>query len=615
VTTQPDGATPAHSDLGWLGGLALAALAFPCSLLLVDGYRFPLGPDVPVYLWWIRLGGAEGVSIVGARAGSVAALIATGSTLRLSPANAVGGLSVALGAAIALAAAALLRSSGASRTTWLLAGALTGTFAIYIVAGYLATAAAVAPFIAAAAMIAQRTRRSTIAAALLLGAAGLAHPVFFLIDAVVLAAAAAWSAIEGERGRGSDLGAIGAALLGGAAILVVGTIARALGPAPPDVDTSRDAFLRRAGFLDSLRSSYVERFAEVWQRYAPWASVPLAAVGLPWIRGFHRRFLGSWAGVTLVGVLLAFASRRLPPSRFATYGMALPILAGVGAVWLWRTRRTPFRALAAVLVASMLGGAVVGLTSQVPFVSPLEAARAETAARIAETLPPGTPLVFVVDANDAPASFLATRAGNVLRAAVSPNRARDVYVYVGRPGALLDGRPTLGRGQEHDVLSRTYLALIPRHPSPVAIVLAPFDRTAGWRADGLYRWARGVYASVPGSLAVAPPATDPLRPSSPVAMTLSSLVVLAVLAIVGYGWARAVVRDAIDAAALAPAFGVAAIVLVATAFDRIGLRLGTWWIGFAASAVAGLGGYVIWLVDQRTSRADATPPVPQEPAG
>jgi hypothetical protein len=258
---------------------------------------------------------------------------------------------------------------------------------------------------------------------------------------------------------------------------------------------------------------------------------------------------------------------------------------------------------------------VVGLTSQVPFVSPLEAARAEVASRIAETLPPGTPIVFVVDANDAPASFLATRAGNVLRAAVSPDRVRDVYVYVGRPGALLDGRPTLGAGQEHDALSRTYLALIPRHPSPVAIVLAPFDRTAGWRADGLHRWGRGVYASVSGSLASVPPATDPLRPSSPVAMALSSLVVLVLLVAVGYGWARAVVTDAIDAAALAPAFGVAALVLVATAFDRVGLRLGTWWVGVSASALAGLGGYLVWLVGQRTTRSDASPAVPQEPAG
>jgi len=615
VIPEPASGSPRRSDLGWLAALAIATIAFPSALLVTDGYRFPLGPDMPVYLWWMRLGGTEGMSIVGARAGSVAALAATGSALHLSPADAAGGLAVALGAAIALAGAALLRSASASRPAWVLAGVLTGAFAIFIVAGYIATAAAVVPFMAAAVLLAQRTRRSTIAAALLLGAAGLAHPVFFLVDAVVLAAAAAWGALEGERGRGSDLGRIGAALVGGAAILLVGTLALALGPSPLDVDTSRDAFLRRAGFLDALRSSYVERFGQVWQRYAPWASVALAAVGLPRTRGFRRRFLGSWAAVTLVGMGLALATRRLPPSRFATYGMALPILAGAGAVWLWASRRPVQRALAVVLVGSMLGGAALGLVSQVPFVSPLEAARAEAASRIVETLPAGTPVVFVVDATDAPASFLATRAGNVLRAAVAPDRVRDVYVYVGRPSALLDGRPTTGGGQEHDALSRTYLALIPRDPAPVAIVLAPFDRTAGWRDDGLVRWGRGVYASIPGSLADAPAAPAPLRPSSPIAMTLSSLAVLALLAAIGYGWARAVVRDAIDAAALAPAFGIAALVLLATTFDRVGLRLGTSWIGLAVSAMAGVGGYLVWLLGEREPVADPAPAVPQEPTG
>jgi len=610
VITEPEPGSTRRSDLGWIAGLAVAAIAFPGALLLVDGVRFPLGPDVPVYLWWMRVGGAQGVSIVGARAGSVAALAAVGSALRLSPANAVGGLAVALGAAIALAGAALMRPASASRATWVLAGLLTGTFAIFIVAGYVATAAAVAPFIGAAALLARRTRRCTIAAALVLGAAGLAHPVFFAVDAVVLAGAALWGALEGDRGPGSDLGRIASSLVGGSAILLAGTLARALGPAPPDVDTSRDAFLRRAGFLDSLRSAYVERFAQVWQRYAPWASIPLAAIGLPRVQGFRRRFLGSWAAITLAGTLLALATRRLPPSRFVTYGMALPLLAGVGAVWLWRTGRTSLRALAAVLVASMLGGAVVGLTSQVTFVSPLEAARAEAASRLVETLPAGTPLVFVVDAEDAPASFLATRAGNVLRAAVSPERAGDVYVFVGRPSDLLAGRPTVGAGQEHDALSRAYLALIPRDPTPVAIVLAPFDRTAGWREDGLHRWGRGVFASVPGSLATAPGAPDPLRPSSPGAMILASLATLALLALVGYGWARAVIPDVVEAVALAPAFGVAALVLVGTIVDRTGLRLGTGWVGTGASALAALGGYLVWLLGEREAVPNAPPPVP-----
>jgi hypothetical protein len=97
-------------------------------------------------------------------------------------------------------------------------------------------------------------------------------------------------------------------------------------------------------------------------------------------------------------------------------------------------------------------------------------------------------------------------------------------------------------------------------------------------------------------------------------MILSSLTVLALLATVGYGWARAVVRDAIDAAALSPAFGIAALVLLATAVDRVGLRLGTSWVGLAVSAVAGAGGYLVWLIGEREPVADPAPAAPQEPA-
>src|SRR5206468_2906780 len=96
------------------------------------------------------------------------------------------------------------------------------------------------------------------------------------------------------------------------------------------------------------------------------------------------------------------------------------------------------------------------------------------------------------------------------------------------------------------------------------------------------------------------------------AMTLSSLVVLALLAAVGYGWARTVVRDAVDAAALAPVFGVAALMLVATAFDRVGLRLGAWWVGTAASALAGLGGYLAWSMGERPRHVPREQDWPEE---
>ena len=54
-------------DLAWLGGLTAALLAVFVWPYLIDGYRFGVGPDVPVYLWWTRVGASEGLSTVGSR--------------------------------------------------------------------------------------------------------------------------------------------------------------------------------------------------------------------------------------------------------------------------------------------------------------------------------------------------------------------------------------------------------------------------------------------------------------------------------------------------------------------------------------------------------------------
>ncbi len=581
-------------------------MAFPCSLLFVDGYRFPFGLDAAVYLWWMRLGGEQGMAVVGERAGSVAGLTATGSTLHLSAVNAVGGTSIALGAAVALAAAALLRSGRSPRTAWMLGGVLAGAFAIHIVAGYVATVSAVVPFLAAATLIAVGTRPAVVAAALLLGAAGLAHPIFLLVDLAILAAAAAWGFLEGERGPGSSVRAIGGAVVGGVAITGAGALVRILGPGPLVVDTSRDAFLRRAGFSDLLHRSYVERFAPVWQRYVPWAAVPLAAAGLGGVTAFRRRFLGAWAGLTIVGVLVALASRRLPPSRFATYGLAIPILAGAGAVALWRLGRAVYRTLAVALVLTMIAGAFIGLRSQAALMTPEEASRSQAAARIAETTAPGTPLVFVVDADasGAATTSLATRVGDLARASVPPDRVRDVYVYVGSPRRFFLGRPSTTGDPEYDALSRSSLDAIPTDASrpPLTIVLAPFDETASGdlsQAGGLFRWDEGVYASEPGTIGEAPPARDPLVPSSPLAISLSALAVLGLLVVLGYGWARAVLEDAVDALALAPALGIAGMILVAFVADAFGARLGSSVAGTGVAALVGAGGYLLWLLSAR----------------
>ena len=145
-------------DLAWLGGLGVVLLVVMLWPYVVDGYRFGVGPDVPVYLWWTRVGASEGLSMVGSRPGAPALAAALAGTLSLSAAAVTAGLASALGVAIGAAAAALVRAAGGRiGGSWLLAGLLAGVFSVHLVAGYLANLVLAATFLAAAACLAGRT--------------------------------------------------------------------------------------------------------------------------------------------------------------------------------------------------------------------------------------------------------------------------------------------------------------------------------------------------------------------------------------------------------------------------------------------------------------------------
>ena len=112
----------------------------------------------------------------------------------------------------------------------------------------------------------------------------------------------------------------------------------------------------------------------------------------------------------------------------------------------------------------MAAGAFISWSRQQPFISPLEVQRATTAAGIADGLPPGTPLVFIVDDDDATVSFLATRAANVIGASMPPDRVADVFIYVGTTQNFLFGAPTSRGSIEYDAMSDLYLDDIPQNP-------------------------------------------------------------------------------------------------------------------------------------------------------
>jgi hypothetical protein len=572
------------------------------------GWGFGPGPDETVYLWWTRLGVGEGVSLVGGRPG-VPALIATvAGTLGLPLVPALAGLQQALGVSIGLASVALVHGRGhGGRPGWALVGTMAGLFAVHLAGGYVANLAFAGAFLAAAAALARRSRRGVVAAALLLGGGGLSHPQFFLVGAAILvvAAAVAW-VLEPEHGWRSDAGRALAALAGGGLIVGAGMLSVLAGPARLSVDTSKDGFLRRAGLDEALVRNYRYRFRENLRRFAPWITLPLAAIGALQVHGFTRRFLIAWAAFTVAGVPLALATGWFPPERVMTFGFALPILAAQGMTWVWE-RTEPRRWLTigatVVLVGLFAAPAIDTQRDQTPFVSPRDLAAATLAGRIASTTPEGTPLVFVVDDPDRFVTFNATNVANIVRAAVPPRRVDDVYVFVGSLDDLAADRPTVRGEPEYDALSRITLDDLP--DGDRAVFVAPVwnrspsalvdERLSTWSgSDGAVAGGR-VRSSVPGPRPL-PAGDDELSPSSPAAIALSAVAILALLWVVGAGWSRWVFDDLVSAATAAPAFGVATITVSALALERLGVPLTDRWGPVLASALAALGGYALRVV-------------------
>jgi len=575
---------------------------------VIHGFRFPLGPDAPVYMWWTRLASHDGLSAVGHRPGVPALALVLDGTLHLPLVATLAGLECALAVAIGLGSAALARGMGRDRATWLLAGILAGTFAVHLAAGYLANLAFAALFIAAAVMLGRTERRATLAAAVLLGASGLAHPLFFLLGVAILliSAALAWRSDRAEAAR------VATAAVGGGAMLGAGLLLLSIGPGPLNVDTSRDGFLRRAGLGDALRSIYLDRFVHRWTRYVQWASVPLAIGGLRDATRFEGRFLRAW-GITLVaGMGLALATGIAPADRFITFGYVVPILAALGLVRLWRAlgaRRALSLAVTGALTGAMLGGALIAWARQEPFLSELEVSRIATAARYAAGTAPGTTLVFL--ANDVAPSitFLATRAANVIRAGMPAERIRSVVLRVPWPEAPA---PTERWKLAHLTRDDVRAAERAGNGRSETFVLTPFDRLyLYFEADLPGLVSEGVFVTLPS---IQPrPVADPLKPSSPAEIAFAALAVFAALGAAGYGWARAASSEPWRSLAIAPAFGAATIVVLGIALERAGLALSGAIGPTIVSVIAGGGGYVVWFVLERRAAPDATHQIDRQP--
>jgi hypothetical protein len=350
-------------------------------------------------------------------------------------------------------------------------------------------------------------------------------------------------------------------------------------------------------------------------RYVQWISVPLTVAGTLAVDGFLHRFLVSWLAVIAIGVPVGYLTGWLPPDRLVTFGFAVPIGAALGLVWL-RQRLGARRWLARVAIIALAGWMIVGALlawgRQRPFISPDEARLARIASLRAEkpVSDRNRPLVFIVDDADTTATFLGSRAANILRAAVGPHQAADVYVFVGTISDYFEGRATVRGDPQYDALSRLTLADIPHGPEPLVLVLAPFYRgTDAGAHPRLIEQEPGLWASegLPELSVASGIGVLGFGPSSRSGIALATIAILALLTLLGLGYASAVFDDLVTAIATAPAFGAAALTLVAVALDRVGLRLEGLSVALVASALAGLGGFGLLFLVKREWDRQASP--------
>lgn len=602
-----------------LAALGLGAPVAACVLLIylihpaIGGFRFPIGPDGPVYTWLARLAAEVGfVDAPGGGPGVPALTLVLGTLLRIEPVQTVMLLGPVLATVTGLAAGALLEVTlGADRLRTAVAVVMTGAFAAYLAGGWLANVAMAAIFLLAVAALSSSSSRSMWTGGALLLGAGLSHRIFIVIGAAILLGAAAWQFLESRRGRRDAGGTIAAVRLGGAAIggpaaaLLIGAWIGS-GPRIPG-DTSQDGFFRRNGLRELLLDRYRERLVDDATR----AAVPITTglgLSIPWTltrpgRDDRGRFLhdviASWTVLSVAAIAILAATGWGPPYRVIQFAFFLPIAAAAGLAIL--TRRSRLWALVGVVAgAAFIAGSMVGWFRQAPAFDIEDVMAAARAGETASSLPTGTPLVFVVDTHEPAAGYHVARAANIIRMSVPPARIPDVRVVVGRPDDVLARKSTTTGDFEHDRLSEVYLReAAPLLDRAAILIVRRFNPEGFEEANAGVLVAEGVISLTRGDeMRIGAVTTGPPGLSIP-ALFVLSLAALGLLGVLGLGWARwALGRGTARAVVLAaPSAGAAATIVAVVAADRLGLLPGSTG-SIIAVVILGAVGYVLAARDQ-----------------
>lgn len=605
-------------DAAGLVGSAVAVGVVYAWPLVARKLSAPVGYDTPKYLWRTNLVAAKGIaSLAGSapvpfqvnadRPGLPTLWSVLSSWLHVSPVRVGLVFPVAMAVCIGLAAAAVA-GAGLKLPRWagpvfVLATGASINVARMAAAGYddnlLVTGAVLAA--AVLAVLAAEGRPAAAGAVALLVTGFLIHWLFALLVAALLGAVALLLLRRSLRARasGTPLLQTGsgrlAVVLGSAGVLGAAALASLAAGQPRSPKLPGESF--------SLKLSRdVPRYG--FPALAPGMALG-AAAGVrtsPSRPRTMEALIVLWAATAGVAVALLLLGAPVPAHRFMAFAMGMPLLFAVAVVALVAFLRSRARVIGLVagLIAAvaMLGASTVvafrGWDEAKPWMLRTEVVQAATTGAYLERAGGDQPVVFVVNQRGSPLSTTSL-AFHVIRSGLPADVIPRTFVYLGDPERLLRGEPTLDRRiPSFDKASRTHFAAV--RPllaeGPIVMVLQAFHH--GYRAIVK---AHPDWEIAPGVAVVQGPRPTGIRPAPglPAPLTGGRMAALAAafvlaLAAAGGGWAFVLVPASNrDRVALAPAIGIAAIVLPGVVAGRLGFGAGSGLVSGAVLVFAAAG--------------------------
>jgi hypothetical protein len=376
-----------------------------------------------------------------------------------------------------------------------------------------------------------------------------------------------------------------AAVVGGS--VAVGTASLFVAPALP----------RKIPWVEAERIQLKNALRLPALRLPVWAVASTAGAAVSLSAADHRRrmttvLLIGWGATVVVAALLFRAGWNVPPYRYATFALALPILATLLVTTLGTliARRLPILgslvgvalAVAAVLWATWWS---VDYWSSQPSIPEEQFDQSLAAGRYLASTGEERPVVYITSLPQI------VFPDHILRAGVPPSFVDDVYVFPGtlRELRFLQGDPEgelLNPAPNRRALAARELMAEVLVQDPIVLFLSAFNE--GRRAPPNPEVQPGVFVMQGPSGVI-----EPAAPSGASDIVVDAFALAALLAIVGVGWSVALAPgDLLARAGLAMAFGLAVLGVVGTVAGRLGLSLrGS--SGMALVIATALGGWVV----------------------